>query len=122
MDPFEKWLENDLQGTSDRPDATFVALAGDEVVGYAKLALSSALPDTAFHDVTGVKRDWRGRGIAGALKRAEILWAKQAGYERLRTHNEVRNTPIRILNERHGYMIGPGSVTVRARLRPLAPA
>jgi mycothiol synthase len=116
MDPYEKWLANDLQGASDRPEATFVALAGDEVVGYAKLALSAALPDTAFHDVTGVKRAWRGRGIAGALKRAEIGWAKEAGYSRLRTHNEARNTPIRILNERHGYVVEPGSVTVRGPL------
>jgi GNAT superfamily N-acetyltransferase len=82
MDPFESWLANDLQGTSDRPEATFVAFAGDEVVGYAKLSLSSALVDTAFHDITGVKRAWRGRGIAGALKRAEIAWAKRPkGYQ-----------------------------------------
>ena len=38
----------------------------DEVVGYAKLALSSARPDVVMHDVTGVRRAWRGRGIAGA--------------------------------------------------------
>ena len=60
--------------------------------------------------MTGVRRAFRGRGIAGALKRAEIAWAKQAGYERLQTNNEVRNEPIRRLNERHGYVAAsPGS-------------
>ena len=53
--------------------------------------------------MTGVLRAYRGRGIAAALKRTQIAWAKQAGYERLQTANEVRNEPIRRLNERHGY-------------------
>ena len=38
LPPFEQWLSNDMHGISDRPEAVFVALAGDEVVGYAKLA------------------------------------------------------------------------------------
>src|SRR4029077_17489301 len=40
MPPFEKWLVNDMQGGGDRPEATFIAVAGDEVVGYAKLSIS----------------------------------------------------------------------------------
>ncbi|HET9242965.1 MAG TPA: GNAT family N-acetyltransferase [Gaiella sp.] len=113
LEPFEQWLSMDMQGASDTPEATFVALAGDEVVAYAKLALSRARPHVAMHDITGVKRAWRGRGIAGALKAAEIAWAKENGYERLETQNEERNEPIRRLNERHGYVVEPGSVTVR---------
>ena len=111
--PFEEWLAMDMQGAGDRPEATFVALAGGEVVAYAKLALSLARPTVAMHDMTGVRRDWRGRGIARALKAAEIAWALDNGYERLETQNEERNEPIRRLNERYGYVIEPGSVTVR---------
>lgn len=116
MAAFEQWLANDLKGAGDRPEATFVALAGGEVVGYAKLSLPAARPDTAFHDITGVRRAWRGRGIAGALKRAEIAWAKRQGYARLETYNEVRNEPIRRLNDRHGYVVEPGLVMVRGPL------
>jgi GNAT superfamily N-acetyltransferase len=115
LTPFEKWLSNDMQGISDRPEAVFVALAGDEVVGYAKLAFPPD-PTRAFHDLTGVKRAWRGRGIAGALKRAQIAWAKEHGYELLLTANEERNEPIRRLNERHGYRVGPGSIVLRTDL------
>ena len=111
--PFEEWLSMDMQGASDRPEATFLALADGEVVAYAKLALSLARPKVAMHDMTGVRRAWRGRGIAGALKAAEIAWAKEHGYERLETQNEERNEPIRRLNERFGYVVEPGSVTVR---------
>jgi GNAT superfamily N-acetyltransferase len=110
---FEEWLAMDMQGAGDRPEATFVALAGDEVVAYAKLSLSLARPTVAMHDMTGVKRAWRGRGIAGALKAAEIAWALANDYERLETQNEERNEPIRRLNERYGYVVEPGSVTVR---------
>jgi GNAT superfamily N-acetyltransferase len=119
MESFEDWLAHDMGGTGDRPEATFVAIAGDAVVGYAKFSLTDAQPTIARHDLTGVKRAWRGRGIAGALKRAEIAWAKQAGYERLSTTNEQRNEPIRRLNERLGYRPTPGRVFLRG---PLAPA
>jgi len=50
-----------------------------------------------------VKRAWRGRGIAGALKRRQIAWAKENGFRRVVTNNEERNEPIRRLNERLGY-------------------
>lgn len=113
---FEDWLSADMQGTGDRPEATFLALAGGEVVGYAKLALSSARPSVVMHDMTGVKRAWRGRGIAGALKRAEIGWAKTNGFTRLETFNEERNEPIRRLNERHGYRPEPGQIIVRGSI------
>jgi GNAT superfamily N-acetyltransferase len=114
--PFEEWLSMDMQGAGDRPEATFLAFAEDEVVAYAKLSLSRARPEVAMHDMTGVRRGWRGRGVARALKAAEIAWAKESGYERLETQNEERNEPIRRLNERFGYVVAPGSVTVRGPL------
>jgi mycothiol synthase len=116
MEPFEDWLTHEMQGSGDRPEATFLALAGSEVVGYSKFSLTAAQPTTANHDMTGVRRAWRGRGIAGALKRAQIRWAKEQGYERLATQNEVRNEPIRRLNERLGYREAPGRIIFRGPL------
>jgi len=110
---FDEWLSADMQGAGDRPEATWIALADGQVVGYAKLAISNARPGVIMHDLTAVRRSWRGRGIAGALKRAEIAWAIESGATRLETSNEERNTPIRRLNERHGYTLEPGQVTVR---------
>jgi GNAT superfamily N-acetyltransferase len=110
---FEEWLAMDMQGAGDRPEATFVALSDGEVVAYAKLSLSRARPTVAMHDMTGVRREWRGRGNARPLQAAEIAWALDNGFERLETQNEERNEPIRRLNERYGYVVEPGSVTVR---------
>jgi mycothiol synthase len=114
-DTLEGWLTHFDRPSSPR-DATFVALSGAEVVGYAQLTLTAAQPQAAFHDMTAVKRAWRGRGIAGALKRAQIAWAKEHGYERLETENEVRNEPIRRLNARLGYRPAPGHVILEGPL------
>ena len=114
-DTIEDWLPHFGRPSSPR-DATFVALSGAEVVGYAQLTLTAAQPEAAFHDMTAVKRAWRGRGIAGALKRAQIGWAKEHGYERLETENEVRNEPIRRLNRALGYRPAPGHVILEGPL------
>ena len=110
LESFEDWLAHDMQGSGDLPEATFLALAGDEVVGYAKFALTAAQPTVAFHDISGVKRAWRGRGIARALKTAQIRWAIANGFTELRTRNEERNEPIRRLNASLGYRPGIGRV------------
>jgi GNAT superfamily N-acetyltransferase len=110
LESFEDWLAHDMQGSGDLPEATFVALADDEVVGYAKFALTAAQPTVAFHDVSGVKRAWRGRGVARALKTAQIRWAIANGFTELRTRNEERNEPIRRLNASLGYRPGIGRV------------
>ena len=109
----EEWVARDMEGDSDDPRAVFVALLDGEVAGYAKLSLMPENTDRAFHDLTGVRRALRGRGIAAALKRTQIAWAKEHGYTSLQTSNEVRNEPIRRLNERYGYVVEPGVVIVR---------
>ncbi len=116
VEPFEDWLAHEMQGSGDRPEATFVALAGDEVIGYAKFSLTAAQPTSAHHDLTGVKRAWRGRGVARALKATQIGWAKANGYEELRTRNDERNAPIRRLNEQFGYRPGIGRIHLRGPL------
>ena len=113
---FEEWLDRDMRGSGDKPEAVFVAVEDGEVLGYAKLAFSTERTDRAFHDLTGVKRAHRGRGIAAALKATQIAWAKAQGYETLQTSNEVRNAPIRHLNAKHGYVLEPGVVIVRRAL------
>ena len=115
-EPYEEWLAHDMQGPGDFPESTFVAVAGDEVVGYAKFSITAARPKVASHDLTAVKRAWRGRGVARALKARQIKWAKENGYEALQTRNEERNAPIRHLNEQFGYEPAVGRIYLRAPL------
>jgi mycothiol synthase len=70
LDPFEQWVHRHIDGAGADfdPDLWFVALDGREVVGAicTRPHLTSA-PDTASVELLGVRRPWRGRGIARAL-------------------------------------------------------
>ena len=74
---------------------------------------SSTDPTRAYHDLTAVKRAWRGRGIARALKSAQIGWAKANGFEQLKTTNDERNTAMRRRNEQLGYRPWIGRIFMR---------
>jgi RimJ/RimL family protein N-acetyltransferase len=54
--------------------------------------------------MTGVARSYRGRGIALALKQAQIVAAKEAGLRYLRTQNDLANASMRRVNEKLGYV------------------
>jgi GNAT superfamily N-acetyltransferase len=101
---FEQWRAHEIDKPTRRPEFWFLALAGDEVVGYAALQIFG---DEAHHGLTATRRDWRRRGVASALKRAEIAAAKRAGFRRLLTESEERNEPMRLLNEKLGYVPAP---------------
>jgi GNAT superfamily N-acetyltransferase len=85
------------------------------VIGYASLIMVPGSDSVAWHDMTAVVRDRRGRGVAGALKRATIAWAIADGLEALETGNDLDNAPMRAVNERLGFKPLPDAVTRRGR-------
>lgn len=98
------------------PEAMFVALAGDEVVGCAGLELDADHPDRAEHAFTAVARGWRRRGLASMLKRMSLAYAADHGIREVYTWTQARNADMRALNERLGYVERGVSITVRAPL------
>jgi mycothiol synthase len=97
---FEQWRERHLSGRALR-ELSFVAVEDGTVVGYAILGRHD--DETAEHWMTGVARAARGRGVALALKQAQIAAAKEAGWAFLRTLNDLGNGPMRRVNEKLGY-------------------
>jgi mycothiol synthase len=68
--PFEAWVHESIEGESSGfdPGLWFVAADGDEVVGALCARRGTARePDIAQVDSLGVRRTWRGRGIARTL-------------------------------------------------------
>ena len=112
--PEPVWV--DVEAAASEIQRARQALAGGDAVGYAKLRLSPARPGAAAHAMTAVKRAWRGRGVASALKRAQIRWALEHGLEVLETTNELRNAPMRRINEKLGYAPAPGRIHLRGPL------
>jgi GNAT superfamily N-acetyltransferase len=98
MSSFESWRSWGLD--THEPTAYFIALDGERVLAYGYLQVEG---DIAKHGFMAVARDARGRGLAGAIKRAQIAWAKAHRLRSLRTANEVRLEQMLELNRRLGY-------------------
>jgi mycothiol synthase len=98
------------------PEGSFVALHGDEIVGCAGLIRDHDRPDRAEHSLTAVRRDWRGRGLAKAMKRQTIAWAAANGLSELYTWTQTGNEGMQAVNERLGYVTRSVSITVRGSI------
>jgi mycothiol synthase len=110
MVSLDEWLREE----ATLPGGSFVALAGDEIVGYSGLVLS---PDGTVEDgLTVVHRKWRRRGLATLLKRAEIAWAWRNGIREIVTWTQRGNDGMRAVNERLGYEYRSVTITVRSPL------
>jgi GNAT superfamily N-acetyltransferase len=98
------------------PEAMFLALEGDEIVGCAGLEYDPDRPDRSEHALTAVTRRWRRRGLASALKRLTLHFASTHGVREVYTWTQRDNADMRALNERLGYRYGGESITVRGPL------
>lgn len=114
--PIEVSLEQWEQEWISDPDAMFVALAEGEVIGCAGLIPDEDQPYRAENALTAVRRDWRGRGVAAALKRVTMAWAAEHGLREVYTWTQRGNADMRRLNEHLGYATRAESVMVRAPL------
>ena len=87
------------------PDAYFIAKRGDEYVGVSDVSLFEAMPGGLTQGFTGVKRDYRRRGLATSLKLHGIVYAQSHGYQVIQSFNKPQQTAIRALNEKLGFRV-----------------
>jgi GNAT superfamily N-acetyltransferase len=98
IESLEAWREWGLD--PHPPEACFIAVDGNAVLGYGLLDFEGTAGHHAF---TAIARTARGHGVASAIKRAQIAWAREHGVRSLRTANEVRLVGMLALNARLGY-------------------
>jgi len=96
------------RGIFERPsvllDGFFVARHGERIVGLSYLARR---PDgDAEVGDTGVRRDYRRRGIARALKMMVTRYATEHGIERVHTDNRADNAGMLAINRELGFVPG----------------
>jgi mycothiol synthase len=107
-------LDDWLRDEATVPEGSFIALAGDEIVGYSGLCRRH---DGVFEDgLTVVRRSWRRHRLATALKQAELAWAGANGVEEIVTWTQRDNAGMRAVNERLGYVYRSITVEVCAAL------
>ena len=110
---YEVFTARDLAGPKYIPEETFVAIQDDEVIGYGRLVWMDRADRIGEHAMLAVRRAWRGRGIARALKAAQIAWALDNGLSELRTGNEERNAAARAVNGKFAYTPLPDQLLYR---------
>jgi mycothiol synthase len=110
--PRASWLRDE----ATRPEGSFVAFDGGELVGYAGLSEHANGDATAEHGLTVVRRDRRRRGIARALKLSQLHWASSNGVVELVTWTQKGNEAMQALNASLGYATRSRALTMQGPL------
>jgi mycothiol synthase len=100
--PFEDFETQNL-GRRLVSDGFLVALDGERLVGLTEPQPVDDVPHEISQSLTGVHSDYRGRGIAMALKSQAIIWAIEVGYTSIRTHSSQSNASMLAINNRLGF-------------------
>jgi GNAT superfamily N-acetyltransferase len=90
-------------------DRIWTAWKDSTLVGYSYLSYPPA--GDVWTGYTAVSREYRGRGIARALKLETIGQAIVLGTHILKTNNDVENSAILHINESLGYEALPGLIS-----------
>jgi mycothiol synthase len=102
---YQEWLEN-----HDHPtridDGYLIAVVDGRYVGVSSM-WQSPEADMIRTGLTAVRREYRRRGIALALKVRALTFAKARGYRRTVTDNASINQPMLAINEQLGFVKNP---------------
>lgn len=112
----EQYLTDTIHNPNCLPDAWFIALDGDRYIGESSLWRMQAYENELDVGFTGVRPEYRGRGIALALKLRTIAYAQAHGITRLVTFNSSLNQPMLAINERLGFKKQPAWIGLRKDL------
>ncbi len=104
--PFAVWQERFWRNPARRPGGFFLAFHGAELIGVSELR-EGPRPDWLGTGLTGVKRAYRGQGVAFALKLRAAQYAKAAGVRVVTTQNHTGNRAILAINEALGFVKEP---------------
>lgn len=112
---FDLFRDFMLRNPQFDPQGVWLAIDGDDRwVAIAQLI--TLTPGVMYHQFTGVDRDYRGRGLATAVKLVAMEWARTQGVTHLKTDNHSPNQRMLAVNRKMGYVPEPGMFTVTKRL------
>jgi len=112
--PYDRFYEAATSG-QQLADLSLVAYAGDDIAGFTTTGKSKDKDGWTW--MTGTAREFRGRGVARALKVEALTRAKRKGLRALGTTNDEPNKSMRGINAKLGYQMLPAHVELE---KPLA--
>ena len=118
---YEVYVKRFLQSPDLFPQAWYIALDEDRYAGTSALWKSQGNPKELYTGLTGVRREYRRRGIALAIKLKTLAFAKSQGYHVIKTWNESNNRPMLSINEQLGYIKQPAWITLAKELKDASP-
>ena len=104
--PLETFIRQKMEHPGFAPDATHVAVHGNEWVGLSELKIDPGRTRIGSTGLTAVARPWRRKGLATALKLKVLGQARAKGVRRVITDNEEHNSMFQ-LNLRLGFKARP---------------
>jgi GNAT superfamily N-acetyltransferase len=113
---YEQWEAFELKNPSLLPEGYMIAKEGSKYVGLSTVWRLDQEPRGLVQGNTGVRREYRGRGIAVALKLKVIDFARRNGYEKMKTWNASNNAPMLAVNAKLGFKRGVGWITLEKDL------
>jgi len=113
---FEQWEAFELKNPSLLPEGYMIAKDGSKNVGLSTVWRIDREPRGLVQGNTGVRREYRGRGIAVALKLKVIDFARRNGYEKMKTWNASNNAPMLAVNTKLGFKREVGWITLEKDL------
>jgi RimJ/RimL family protein N-acetyltransferase len=102
-------------GPDRRPDRWWIALAGDRPVAMSYLRFPP-VRGSVWTGYTCCDREYRGRGIARAVKLQSLAQAAEHGVPLVYTDNDSENAPMLHINGTLGYRACPGLVGLLKRV------
>jgi GNAT superfamily N-acetyltransferase len=108
--PYDDFLKTYITAPYVIPDAFFLAKDGDRYVGTSQLWSSEEEPDILHQELTGVIPEYRGKGVAMALKLKTVEYARANGKREIRTWNDTLNRPMLRINEAMGFQKEPAEI------------
>jgi len=114
---YEDWEAYSLKNPQLLPEGYFLAKDGPNFVGMSNVHQIDSEPSVLNQDDTGVIREYRGRGIATALKLKVIEFGKKNGYRTIKTWNESSNNPMLAINIKLGFKRQVGWIMMQKALR-----
>jgi mycothiol synthase len=106
--PFEKFKKLAVDSGKMVNDATILALDGERIAAFTTTGKQGT--DRGYTWMTGTGRDYRGRGLATALKVKMLAAAKAAGLRAMLTTNDEPNKAMRGINAKLGYVMLPANI------------
>ena len=113
---FEQWEAFEIKNPSLLPEGYMIAKDGSKYVGLSTVWRIDKEPRGLGQGNTGVRPEYRGRGIAIALKLSVIGYARRNGYTRVKTWNDSINAPMLAVNIKLGFKREIGWLTLEKSL------